>query len=288
MSELLQKYDFDWYRIRFCDPYHIEYCITDICNRNCVSCSHLAPLAKKPNFVSEDEFTRVVGIMRRIVPDAHTFWLTGGEPTLHPHFISLLKILRDIYSHCYVGIYTNGTTLDGFEDDSEFWNFVRDNGIVWAVTGYGRGKRYFEDMFGRHGCRNNLAYLHDGKTFFRLTNYSRDQPVSDEKYVECDWERSKINIRNGKIFNCPSAEFADLFVERFGIKLEVCERDYLTVDNNLTRERLEDFRGPVPFCSQCDIRSRRKELIENKPSESDIGEWSELYKSIQGENHGKS
>lgn len=230
---------------------------------------------------------RVVGIMRRVVPDAHTFWLTGGEPTLHPKFISLLKALREIYYDSYVGIYTNGMTLNRYENDSRFWNFVRNNGIVWAVTGYDRDKRYFDDMFWRHDCYNNLAYLHDGKIFFRLTDYSQNQSVSSEKYDHCGWERSKINIRNGKIYNCPSCEFADLFADYFGINLAVDERDYLTVDNNLTRERLESFRGPVPFCSQCDIRSRHKEMIGNKPSEKDIGEWSELYKTIKGDNHGK-
>ena len=287
MSKLEQRYDFDWYRVQFYDSYHIEYCITDICNRNCVSCSHLAPLAKTPNYVTEEEFLRVVGIMRRVVPDAHTFWLTGGEPTLHPKFISLLKALREIYYDSYVGIYTNGMTLNRYENDSRFWNFVRNNGIVWAVTGYDRDKRYFDDMFWRHDCYNNLAYLHDGKIFFRLTDYSQNQSVSSEKYDHCGWERSKINIRNGKIYNCPSCEFADLFADYFGINLAVDERDYLTVDNNLTRERLESFRGPVPFCSQCDIRSRHKEMIGNKPSEKDIGEWSELYKTIKGDNHGK-
>lgn len=276
---LQERYDFDWCRIQFDDSYHIEYCITDVCNRNCVSCSHLAPLAKKPNFVSKEEFARVVDIMHRVVPDAHTFWLTGGEPTLHPDYLSLLKILRDVFADNYVGIYTNGTTLKNYETDDEFWNFTRKNEIVWAVTGYDRSKRYFEDMFNRHGCLNNLAYLHDGKKFLRLTNYSKSQTVSDEKYRMCGWERSKINIRNGRIYNCPSAEFADLFSDCFGIKLEVGERDYLTVDDRLTRERLDKFRGPTPFCSQCDIRSRRKESIVNKPSERKIGEWSDYYNS---------
>lgn len=275
---LTKRYDFDWRRIQFDDSYHIEYCITDICNRNCVSCSHLAPLAEKPNYVSKEEFKRVASIMRRVAPDAHTFWLTGGEPTLHPEYMSLLKILRDIYTDRYVGIYTNGTTLDGHENDGAFWDFIRENGIVWAVTGYGRNRRYFEDMFGRHGCLNNLAYLHDGNMFFRLTDYSRNRPVSEEKYRNCGWERSKINIRNGRVYNCPSAEFADLFAKYFGINLEMTESDFLPVDESLSRERLDKFRGPVPFCSQCDIRSRHKGIISNKPSEKKICEWSDYYK----------
>ncbi len=275
---LQARYDFDWRRIQSDDAYHIEYCITDICNRNCVSCSHLAPLAKEPNYVSKEEFTGVVKIMRRIVPDTHTFWITGGEPTLHPEYMSMLKIVREVFVDNYVGIYTNGTTLDKYETDDGFWSFTKQNEIVWAVTGYDKDRLYFEDMFERHGCLNNLVYLHDGKIFFRLTNYSGGQAVSDEKYRMCGWERSKINIRNGRIFNCPSSEFADLFLAYFGRKLEVGDCDFLTVDESLTRESLDKFRGPMPFCSQCDIRSRYKKIIGNKPSERNIGEWSDYYK----------
>ena len=96
MAELKERYVFDWHRMFAEDKPHVEYCITDICDRNCKSCSHLAPLAKKANFVSREEFTRVVKLMRNLIPDAHTFWLTGGEPTLHPDYIKLLKILREV------------------------------------------------------------------------------------------------------------------------------------------------------------------------------------------------
>lgn len=279
---LKERYAFDWDRIMTADAYHIEFCITDICNRSCASCSHLAPLAKRPNFIGRAEFEREVGVMRRVAPDAHTVWLTGGEPTLHPEYLTLLKILRGAFADSHVGIYTNGTAFDGRETDGGFWEFTRDNGIVWAVTGYGRGERYFEDMFRRHGCINDLAYLHDGTKFFRLTDYSRGQPVTAEKFGLCGWERSKINIRNGRIYNCPSAEFADLFAEHFGIALETCERDFLPVDGSLTRERLDAFRGAVPFCAQCDISSRYARFFANRPSEKKIGEWSVYYDKTQG------
>lgn len=276
MSILKERYVFDWKRIQFEDNYHIEYSVTDICNRNCKGCSHLAPLAKNPNFVSVEEFERVIKIMRKCVPDAHTVWITGGEPTLHPQYMSLLSILRNAFTDNHVGIYSNGIELCEHESDKDFWQFNRENGIVWAITPYEIPQSYFEKLFSDHGCSNNLAIVHSGKKFFNLTTYSADQTVSEEKYVKCGWERSKINIRNGKIYNCPSAEFADLFSNWFGIKLEISERDYLTVDESLTRERLDKFRGPVPFCSKCDLSARHKKLFRNEPSELKIGEWSDL------------
>ena len=275
MAELLTRYAFDWRRIFAADGYHVEYCVTDVCNRNCKSCSHLAPLAVRPNCVTTDEFTRVVKIMRRIVPQAHTFWLTGGEPTLHPEHIKLLGILRGIYPDAYVGIYSNGMTLKARENDGAFWDFVRENGIVWGITNYDVPKEYYEGLFAKHGCRNNLAPVQSGKTFLKLTNYARNKAATSEKYAEFGWERSKINIRNGRIFNCPASEFADLFGEFFGEELTLTDKDYLTIDDNLTRAMIERFRGPMPFCSRCDI-SRRRETFPNAPSRRCKSEWSAL------------
>lgn len=275
MAGLKERYIFDWKRIGKKDGYHVEYCITDICNRNCASCSHLAPLAKEPNFVSIEEFTRTTEILKSSLPDIHTFWLTGGEPTLHPEYLRLLKIVREIYRKAYIGIYTNGSTLKTKETDEFFWAFVKENGIVWGVTVYGEEKEYFEELFFGHGCLENLAIVQSGRYFLNLTNYSENQPVTKEKYEQCGWERGKINVRNGRI-NCPSSEFADLFNGYFGKRLKITEADYLNIDESLTKERIEEFRNPIPFCGQCDLDKRYKKLFRNAPSERKINEWSEF------------
>lgn len=280
MFELKERYIFDWIRIGSKDGYHIEYCITDICNRNCAACSHLAPLAKAPNFVSVEEFTRVTAMLRQALPEIHTFWLTGGEPTLHPQYMELLKIARQIYTDCYIGIYTNGSTLKNKETDAAFWEFVRERGIVWGVTLYGEEREYFESLFSRHGCLKNLAIVQGGRYFLNLTNYSKNQAITKEKYEQCGWERGKINVRNGKIYNCASSEFVDLFNGYFGAKLKISETDYLNIDETLTKERIDKFRNPIPFCGHCDLDKRYKRFFRNVPSERKMSEWSD-FKPIE-------
>lgn len=277
MKKLSKPYAFDWHRIQFEDSYHIEYSITDMCNKNCASCSHLAPLAKTPNFVTVEEFARITEIIWKLIPDAHTFWLTGGEPTLHPEFLRLLKIARDTFTDSYIGIYSNGITLREYEDNPQFWDFTRDNGIVWGITFYDTDCGYYRNLFVRHGCTDNLAVVQGGRVFANLINYTQTpQPVSLEKYKKCGWERSKINIRNGRIYNCPSSEFADLLNDYFGKDLKVTPDDYLVVDENLTRKQIDEFRGPIPFCAQCDLDKRYKKLCKNAPSDRSIGEWSDF------------
>ena len=276
MFELYERYVFDWKRIRCADNYHIEYAITDICNRNCAACSHLAPLAKHNNFVTVEEFRRVIKIIRKCIPDAHTVWLTGGEPTLHPNFMELLNILRRIYPDRFVGIYSNGLTLKHYEGNKRFWEFVKNNGIVWGITTYDSDINYLECLFSKNHCLNNLAILQSGRLFFNLINYSQGQPVTQEKYEKCGWERSKINIRNGKIFNCPSSEFADLFNGYFGPKLTISPEDYLIIDENLTRAQIDNFKKPIPFCSQCDTSQRYKKVYKNALSKRTADEWTAL------------
>lgn len=272
-NRLAERYIFDWKRIEKQDSYHIEYCVTDICNRNCTACSHLAPLAKQPNFVTIEQFSKVVKIIQKCMLDVHTFWLTGGEPTLHPEFLQLLKIAREVFSDSYVGIYSNGSTLKKYETDEVFWDFIGEQGIVWGITSYDADACYFEEIFSKHGCLNNLVIVQSGKLFFNLTNYSKNQPITMEKYQKCGWERSKINVRNGKIYNCPSVEFAELFNNHFDAKLRISQSDYLTIDETLTLEKIEKFRGPIPFCSQCDLNKRYKKIFKNEPSKKNIEEW---------------
>ena len=143
---------------------------------------------------------------------------------------------------------------------------------MWGVTNYETPREYFEKLFSRNGCANNHAFLQSGKTFVRLVNYSEGREVTKDKYLKCGWERSKINIRGGKIYNCPSSEFADLYNEYFSEKLVLTEKDFLVVDDVLTRERIEAFRGPMPFCSYCDI-SRRQKIFKNEPSSQKREEW---------------
>lgn len=279
--QLKERYKFDWNRIFGKDAWHIEYSITDKCNRNCAACSHLAPLSKRPNFVSKEEFEQVTANLNRCLPDIHTFWLTGGEPTLHPEYISLLNIARHLYSEAYIGIYTNGTTLRKFEQDEWFWQFIKDNGIVWGVTIYNGEKRYIEELFDKHDCINNLAIVRNGSSFTNLTNYSKGQEVSRKKYEKCGWERRKINVRNGKIFNCPTCEFADLFNEYFNESLKVTEQDYLIVNDLLTKEQVEEFKNPMPFCSQCNLDIRYKRLFMNQSSKRLMEEWADIETFMQ-------
>ncbi len=271
---LKEKYVFDWKRMFKNNEYHIEYSIIDICNKKCISCSHLSPIAKEANCVNIDEFRRIIKIIKRLIPNPDGFWLTGGEPTLHPNLIELLSILREEYDSANIGFFTNGVKLKSYKNDNYFWNFIKEHDVIVLVTNYDIDKEFFTNLFKEKLCENNLSFVQNGNLFFKLVNYSNNQDISKEKYIKCGWERSKINIRNGKIYNCPSVEFVDLFNSYFLKSIVLSEQDYLVIDEYLTREKIDSFRGPVPFCANCNINNRYKKIIKNCESSKNIDEWS--------------
>ena len=118
--------------------------------------------------------------------------------------------------------------------------------------------------------------MQNGNSFFKLTNYARNQPISQEKFAKCGWEKSKLNIRNGKIFNCPSVEFVDVFNAHFDENLNVDSKDFLWVDDTLTREKIDAFKSATPFCAQCNPDSRYTRPFKNLPSRGEKSEWSSL------------
>lgn len=256
-------------------PLHqIEYSIIDICNKNCKACSHFAPLAIEPNLVGIEEFIENAKILHKLIPDVHTFWLIGGEPTLHPQYLLLLKELRSIYSDIPIGIMTNGYRLLEAETDKNFWRFIREHEIIWHITTYDVAPKRYIELFERNGCRDLLSLDINNKFYNLVTLTEEKQEISQKKYNKCGWERLNIFVRNGRIWKCPTVEYIDLFNNYFEKQFEISIDDYLKIDDSLTRERLLMFQNiPSYFCANCDISKRYTSKYDVVKSKKDIKEW---------------
>lgn len=256
-------------------PLHqIEYSIIDTCNRNCRSCSHFAPLAKNANMASVEEFITNTELLHNILPDVHTFWLIGGEPTLHPHYTDMLKELRKIYCDIPIGIMSNGFGLFARRNDEAFWRFIRDNGIVWRITTYDFSPTVFQKIFDEHAC-SDLLSLDVNNTFTKLAVLSETpQEISNAKYARCGWERLNIFVRNGRIWKCPTVEYIDLFNDYFGKQYAIGDGDFLTISPELTRDAVVEFKDkPAAFCKYCDIEKRFMPRFKAERSDRCVSEW---------------
>jgi GTP 3',8-cyclase len=101
---------------------HLETDITQACQMSCVACNHSVPLwrtrkggpwSADPVIVQRD-LTHLAKFMHTPVWGA-----LGGEPTLHPKLVDILKIARDSGIADQLEVWTNGLTLSKMS--KEFW-----------------------------------------------------------------------------------------------------------------------------------------------------------------------
>ncbi len=87
-------------------PLHLAIELTDACNLHCKHCYRVAGEGKD-TFFPTDELIRILGDMRK--KGVHSLELSGGEPTTHPDFATILKFALQNFGA--VSVLTNGTML---------------------------------------------------------------------------------------------------------------------------------------------------------------------------------
>lgn len=79
---------------------------TNICNLNCKTCYNRSGLNKERKEISKDQIEQIIKIF--IPLGLSRFLISGGEPTLHSEFETILDLV-DEYPNLSFGIVTNGT-----------------------------------------------------------------------------------------------------------------------------------------------------------------------------------
>ena len=105
--------------------------ITNRCNRKCPFC--FAGLRvnikgkESPNYMSRDDVRKVMDFMER--SDDRQLRLLGGEPTLHPAFIDIVKeaLARDFHVH----VFTNGIMS---KEKADFLSEIPDEKVSLLVN----------------------------------------------------------------------------------------------------------------------------------------------------------
>ena len=90
---------------------YLRISVTDRCNYRCVYCMPVEGLdwLPKKDILSYEEITEVV---RQLAPlGLRRLRITGGEPTIRPDLVSLVRMLRDISDIEDIALSTNGVKL---------------------------------------------------------------------------------------------------------------------------------------------------------------------------------
>jgi MoaA/NifB/PqqE/SkfB family radical SAM enzyme len=88
-------------------PLVIQLELTTLCNLRCKFCFSKAGVLRE-NELPTSEIKRVIRQLKQ--EDVSSFFLTGGEPTLHPDFVEIVNLISELGLDCF--ILTNGTQLN--------------------------------------------------------------------------------------------------------------------------------------------------------------------------------
>ncbi len=90
--------------------HYLRVSLTDKCNLRCVYCMG-EDMVFRPNaeLMQDDELLTIIRVFAELGFDK--FRLTGGEPTVHPNLVELVRGMRRIPGVCSISMTTNGILL---------------------------------------------------------------------------------------------------------------------------------------------------------------------------------
>ena len=252
--------------------FNFEIHLADHCNLNCVGCAHFSPIADRYFYDIEqlkNDCERFSKIAKEYVKEVH---LIGGEPLLHEKICETMSITRTYFDNNIIKLVTNGILLG--ELNTTFWESCHDNNIIVSLTAYPINLNF------KKIC--DLAYKYNVclEFFNNKIKYKFEKNIYDlhgTQNIEKAYNSCLIKVcpqlYEGRLYRCPPIPYIKYFNKQFGENLQVCDGDYLDLQNINSIETVSDFLNkPVPFCRYCQTEDKRFD-IEWKISAKEISEW---------------
>ena len=251
----------------------IEYSITDQCNLNCAYCCHYAPIAKQ-YYVNVRNVRRDLLRLSMLTDNGRelgTFGILGGEPLLHPEFIKICTMARDLLPYSRVRVTTNGILLNKLSKQELC--ILRRFDIEILISKY-RAEDDFEAMdklLTEYGIIHKFCNNNELVTF---TKFSLDETGNQdqiESHNRCDlWQGYYTchELRDGKLYPCSQIARVDTLNEKFGLHLPDSSISSINIHVNTLSDICNFLSKPVAHCKYCKVQEW------NTP----VGKWKQSTK----------
>lgn len=253
----------------------IEIHLSEHCNLNCRSCDHFSPLAK-PSFYDLKKFKKDMQRLSELTKkNIDEILLLGGEPLLNENINEYLIISRFLFPTSKIKIVTNGFLL--LKKKIDFFDICKDKKIYIEITKYPLYKKY--DMIEKILKKYDVEYGFFGSTFKKektthklpLDIYGTQNKA--RSFSRCYMSGKCAQLKNGKIFLCPTVAYIDHFEKKFNVKFTITDNDYIDIHSVKNIKKVLDyFNNPIDFCRYCDVDNRTYKEKWGK-SKKDINEW---------------
>lgn len=241
-----------------------EVSLVDHCNLSCQMCDHYSQLSE-PWFLDVEQFSRDMHEMGRIYDhEIGAISLLGGEPTLHPRIIDIIKIVRREFPTSELIVLTNGVKLLSMEhmEDGNFWQVCKDYDVHITVTVYPIKLDYIaiEEKAKEYGIKLAMSSNIHAKELTKIDKISDKHTMnltgSVPKFysIHCLYFNKFNVVKDGRYYMCPIQAHSDIFNKAFGQHLELLPEDSLELTKVKDWHELAEFGASwVPFCRYCDL-----------------------------------
>ncbi len=265
------------------DEMTFEVSLADHCNLSCQMCDHFSQLSDTW-FVDAKQFKKDMARMGEIFDhEIGAISLLGGEPTLHPNLLELIRFTREQFPSTELILLTNGVLLLKLENSEEgnLWEVIRDLKVHVTVTVYPIKLDYeaIENKAKEYGVSLKLSSdIHAVEATKRVKisdKHAMDLKggVPKEHCVHCLYFNKFNVLKDGRYYMCPVEAHIDILNKRFGTNLEYSDKDYLDIyEVKDWREFAEFGASWIPFCRFCDQKNW-KHYGQWKTSTKELSEY---------------
>jgi hypothetical protein len=182
----------------------IEFHVAHHCNLTCANCAHFSPHATRQDISVSNLDPELAAAARSFVPQ--NIQILGGEPLLNNRLPELVPLFRHYFPEASINLITNGTLL--LKVPIVLFQALHASGVGIVVSRYPSVQldlRAIQQRCEEFGV--SLQYWQQDTFVEFLDPSGTADPVAAR--ANCPMEGCN-NIRDGRIFPCPVAAWADL------------------------------------------------------------------------------
>jgi MoaA/NifB/PqqE/SkfB family radical SAM enzyme len=245
------------------------------CNLNCKSCTAFSPIADE-SFLNIESYKKDMAKLAELTGSSLScFYVTGGEPLLHPQITEIFSIARKCFPQTEISFMTNGLLLNKMPES--FWENLKQNDVTIGLSRYPIQIDVDEIRAKAESYCLRFDYVGGSNAPVKLMwKYPLDiygkQPLN-RSYNICTQINRCITMEDGLVYPCNTIAGIKHFNKYFNMNLEVTSKDVL--DLHIVKDINEMYNflyTSKPFCKYCN-RHGVEFGIKYGNSKKDIGEW---------------
>lgn len=176
--------------------------VTQICTLKCKDCSLLIPQYKNPKNYDKHVVINSVRRLAESVDAIEALTLLGGESLLHPDIVEMCEEISQIGNIERIHILTNGTILPDIITLERIKPYI----TFLIINDYGELSDAKNELMNRCEELDILCQLYpNNDNWYNLEQSHgplRDKASAINKFKDCIWGKSYMEIQNGKFHIC--------------------------------------------------------------------------------------